>query len=428
MTHECFIDTNVLLHFSRLDEIDWLKLTGSDDVTITVCAVVIAELDDKKRYGHTLRLKKRAAECLRWLDEWHQKGDVVRAGVHLRLVAGEPQVDWRALGLDPEVNDDRLIAAALTEGLQHASVHLVSSDFGVKLKAEAAGLPLLILPDEYALQNDPTEEEKEIRELRKKVREMELRAPKPELYLRGDEGPSRHLKLLLPMPEIRSDAEIADLLVARREQLEGMLAHSADFAALTNALFAPAPEEITRFRNQIQPHLVAYKEFLESKRSWQLSRALVFELQFLLQNEGYAPADGLRICLRVPDGVAVMEESDSESEAEEPPMPAKPRSALEMIAPVDLYRVSLPQHLFRPLEIPHLAKGGPKIHKTNSYQIEYERETLLHGSAETLEPIYCRFGSPAEVRPFKIDYTIQARNLVKPSSGQLHVIPTAASR
>jgi hypothetical protein len=63
-----FPDTNLFLHYRRLDEIDWLDTTGADAVTLLIAPIVVRELDRKKVQGETKRIRDRANERLKWLQ------------------------------------------------------------------------------------------------------------------------------------------------------------------------------------------------------------------------------------------------------------------------------------------------------------------------------------------------------------------------
>jgi hypothetical protein len=56
-----FVDTNVLLHYRRLEEIDWLTLTASREVTIFLCPAVIRELDRQKVVHPQQKIRRRPA-------------------------------------------------------------------------------------------------------------------------------------------------------------------------------------------------------------------------------------------------------------------------------------------------------------------------------------------------------------------------------
>src|ERR1039457_3665359 len=81
-----FIDTNVLLHYRRLEEIDWLGLSRSKEVVIVLCPVVIRELEQKKVFHPQKKIRQRAQEIIASL---HSKlsgagADIVKKGVRLR--------------------------------------------------------------------------------------------------------------------------------------------------------------------------------------------------------------------------------------------------------------------------------------------------------------------------------------------------------
>ncbi|MGB8369799.1 MAG: PIN domain-containing protein [Verrucomicrobiia bacterium] len=59
-----FVDTNVLLHYRRLEEINWLSLSKSDEVVIVLCPAVIRELDEHKVSHPQNKFRKRAQEII----------------------------------------------------------------------------------------------------------------------------------------------------------------------------------------------------------------------------------------------------------------------------------------------------------------------------------------------------------------------------
>ena len=87
-----FVDTNVLLHYRRLEEIDWLNLSKSKEVVIILCPVVVRELDHHKVSHPQNKFRKRAQEIITSL---HSRlsgaaSNVIRDGVRLEFLAEDP--------------------------------------------------------------------------------------------------------------------------------------------------------------------------------------------------------------------------------------------------------------------------------------------------------------------------------------------------
>jgi len=59
-----FIDTNVLLHYRRLEEIDWLGFSHSDEAVLLLSPVIIRELERQKITHPQRKLRKRAQEVV----------------------------------------------------------------------------------------------------------------------------------------------------------------------------------------------------------------------------------------------------------------------------------------------------------------------------------------------------------------------------
>lgn len=72
-----------------------------------------------------------------------------------------------------------------------------------------------------------------------------------------------------------------------------------------------------------------------------------------------------------------------------------------------------------PRETPNVSE--PTIQKTNSYEVKYKATNLKHNVIYQLNSLYAVFSSFSEARSFSIDYSINAGNVPKEVSGQLHV-------
>ncbi|MGD9998361.1 MAG: PIN domain-containing protein [Acidimicrobiia bacterium] len=139
-------DTNALIRHP--DVASFAAHLGTDDYLVVMPTTVVAELDELKDRGRTEDVRTKAAAVVRRLKGLRDRGDIrvgvpVQGRTRLRMEHREVQVrgvlDW----LDPDVPDDRILAAALDLQARSpaATVVLFTADMNLQNKAAAVGLP-----------------------------------------------------------------------------------------------------------------------------------------------------------------------------------------------------------------------------------------------------------------------------------------------
>jgi rRNA-processing protein FCF1 len=143
------LDTNVLMHFQRLDEIPWTEVLDVTPVRIILPICVIDELDNKKYTGSD-RMSRRAHIAIRMLRQYSAdlrpgSAAALPDGTTLEVFLDDPGHVRMA---DP---DEELRSRCML--LQRATGHqmtLVTGDLGMQLRADAHGLGHAQMPDKYA--------------------------------------------------------------------------------------------------------------------------------------------------------------------------------------------------------------------------------------------------------------------------------------
>src|SRR5436305_4175446 len=110
-----FPETNVLVHFSALDGLDWRALCAADQVVIHITQALLAELNKLKEVGHSKRVRKRAASVQRRLKQLlSSHADSRQLAPKVKLVFETETPDINAYpGLNTAIADDMLIASVL---------------------------------------------------------------------------------------------------------------------------------------------------------------------------------------------------------------------------------------------------------------------------------------------------------------------------
>jgi hypothetical protein len=145
--HATILDTNVLLHFMRPDQVKWSEIVGHEGVRLVVPLRVVEELDAKKYAGNS-KLSSRARAVLPWLER-----AVGPSGEPLLFADGvtiEVPVDPGPR--ERPTDADREILDTCHEIRQFGSTipTLVTGDTGALLRASAEGLRVVKLSDKYA--------------------------------------------------------------------------------------------------------------------------------------------------------------------------------------------------------------------------------------------------------------------------------------
>lgn len=234
------LDTNILLHFPFLNEIDWLKVLQAKHPCLVVTLHLLRELDDIKD-GMTRSGRRELAQRV-----YRKIGELIEPEPLNQPfpLAGRPGTslmyfDKDELDIDPklrqEKQDDALIAAALHlkdagwGGSQDAVV-LLSADSGCRQRAKGFGIKALSLPHSMQRPLPPTEEEKRL----KKYEQLE-----PQVQI--DFGAQGDL-LVLPYTTKRN--QLNDVRASYDTQIKNTVqALEEDYAFLTNGDPRREPKE-----------------------------------------------------------------------------------------------------------------------------------------------------------------------------------------
>src|SRR5258706_988914 len=112
----CFLDTDVLMHFTDFDQADWVAFLNAKQVYLVIPITVVHELNKHKDDGSKPGLQQRARSLLPKIAKLlvGAKGPVcIKEGVFLLAARKEPRIEWSEVELDEKVYDDRILAIIL---------------------------------------------------------------------------------------------------------------------------------------------------------------------------------------------------------------------------------------------------------------------------------------------------------------------------
>lgn len=418
-----FVDTQTLLHYQWLDQIDWCSLLATDRVEIIVTLVVIQELDKHKRDPQKRR-RERARDRMTQITRVRERSGALRTGVTLRAEVLESLGDLAALGLDREVNDDRLIGSVI--GFSHANpearILLCADDYGLKLKAPHYSIEILNLPDEYGLDDDPDPLEAKVKELEQKIRLYENRAPKLRVAFQDSK---EHVRIELSPPVALTEADIAERVdtAAIKEcppYHPPVMPSIHDLRSVSLGMigFVPSSDEIKRYEKERKAFLEASRDYWTKWSDLENRRRLTAELKLFVVNDGTAPAEDILLLLHIPDGVDVV---DKEPEALRKPLPpVGPRPFPEVL------RMAMPALSLPAAKIPAVGPPAnvsrPLIRRTNSFTVSFQIGKLIQKRREPLDVFYLIFDGFDTAHSFAIDYQFSSASVPDIVKGQANVV------
>jgi hypothetical protein len=426
-----FLDTNTFLHFLPFDQIPWAKELGADVVQLRVAAEVVGELNkhkDKHGIGH---LRERAGKILRRIMQFALKNqgrigdsDAVTISCDQRTVG----MDFLACGLDPEITDDRILAAVIAYKEQHPAeeVVLVTDDAGAALRAHSYGVSYAGLSEPMRIPAAPDEKQKRIRELEERI--SVLQGGQPRLSLSFPDGQDVCEFTVEPdfivtegAAQAYAAGEVAKLsphqtgvgLKNMAEQSQQTEMESDELRAImqfvgtaAGMLAINAQARLVEFQsNCVKYYLAAWRHANEMRRTK--------EIRLILENKGPVPAEEITVRLRLPNNnIAVFPEGKLMPAPAPPVAPGTPAPQQKLLPKSKL--VSPVRTAFE--YIGHQELPG-------RLELRYRLARLNQHLNEQLVDLYIHFRSPAGVIPFEIEYLIAAGNSPDKVEGTLHMIP-----
>jgi rRNA-processing protein FCF1 len=145
------LDTNVLLHYQRIDHLPWSQAIGESQVRLVIPLLVLDELDDK-RYLGSPDIKRKARSAIEPLDDLQEEFDqqgyaTLPDGTTVEYLLDDP-VHHRHANSDSEILDRAEFVANVT----NQTVLLVTGDRGMRVRATAHGsrLRARLMPERYS--------------------------------------------------------------------------------------------------------------------------------------------------------------------------------------------------------------------------------------------------------------------------------------
>ena len=327
---DVLIDTNQVLHFQPIDQIDWCALTECDRCTLVIAPILLRELEQKKIFSPSAALKARAGRMIDFLVGKMALPDPIelRPNVTLAFVEQEPAIDFAAHQLIREINDDHYIATAIERQTAGRTMLIASNDGGMAMKLRSRAIKILRLPDTLRLPDEVDAEAKELRDAKREIAQLKSRKPKLSVTFRG--GATKHeirnaraIELGVPsLAEIRAEHSLLPMPGEAPAPTVGALSGLRGISALG----MPSRERIEQYNEALRNYYARYERYLAELREWTEIFRLTAEIHLVLENDGSATATNIDVTVTFPQNVFLSSVRDRPSEPEAPKPPARPNT------------------------------------------------------------------------------------------------------
>jgi hypothetical protein len=420
-----FPDTNIFLHYTFFPEIPWDTIVGSAQVTLGISPVTVSEIDSQKYSGSSARIRDRARKITKRLGELVDSGGLLRPNVHMEFVDHEP-VDFDRYQLIRSSQDDQLLATILQyqEKYPTRKILLVTNDIGLKIKAKARGIRTLALPESYLL-TEPDPNEKKIKELERKVVELQSQAPLLKLEC-GDRADRVEIQRPSAFLDESTFVEQGMQQIKRNYSKLGLPSNSMN--GLANAFVnVMSSESIRDYNISLDEFFEKYREYLSSCYRIKEIRSRAVKIDLNVKNFGTGTALDVKVFVRFPLIVELKTDTKWQRLPRKPLPPEKPepgffwppRDFSSLIArPYIPPSINIPEMLAAPRIIWRGVERGER-----SWTVFFEVSKLNHGYSEASpRDIYVVFPSVDSFSSFKFEYELTAGNLPEKVNGFLHLI------
>ena len=311
-----FIDTNFFLHCKKYDQLNWSAITSDEEITIIITRPVQIEIDKLKNDGNTRR-SKRARETTslfrKILDTDSLSVSYATPKNKIILKFAKHYPDAVLLQLNPSFdlssNDDKILAIYSSYLIEKFycpdECAFFSNDTNPLLTAKLMGLSSIQIPDDWLLEPENDDKDKEILFLKNQLKELQNKEPIIDItlnandYIKQTDSPNEFkIQILLHNQVESSDINnLVDLLVKKHPQKSDFPSEEDKFieTALVYSFFSqshypPSENEINEYNTLYEKWRKDINALFSSYATEKNKHSHIIPFEITLKNSGNTPA------------------------------------------------------------------------------------------------------------------------------------------
>lgn len=435
MKHEqliVFPDTNCLLHYPCIKDIDWRSLCDANVVRLILGRQVIAELDAKKSHP---TLRERADRSIKEIRRLLKEGGHVRDNVTIESFKKDIPFSLYPPDLNADSQDDQIICHVMKCAEENSPIEvvMVSEDLGMEIRCETFNIRVIEPPRADRLANPTTDFERERNKAVKELNELKNRMPDIRIKISSEkarfEDQSELSLSKVESTPIDIEAEISQkikkLSVARPFGETGKHVSLMDQISRS---FITSVAEYDRYEKDLVLYLGKYRRHLESKVRFEQSLLRTFQFWIKIENIGNSPAAEVRVALRFDPVLQALSSEDENVGSfpvpdEEPKEPAPPRA---ISALVDLSSLELRTLDYSKMLSGAQLAGAPNVRlkgdAESGFLLHFSSAKLSHHGAFIRGSFIGMFKEGLAVKPFQVRAIITADDLPAAVERKLNIL------
>lgn len=409
------LDTVVFLHYMDFEQTNWESLVG-DDVSICLAQFVLGEIDKHKDQSRG-KIQKRAKKVSSRFSEILLQGKTPR--INVEIMDNPPATAFNDAQYHKDINDDWIILSALHSPHPNTDIMIVSGDNGILLKAKNHGLGFFLMPDTLLLAEEPSDEEKEIRQLKQQLAKYESRRPEPKIVFEDEtdlltiEKPTFiniQKELELYELELRSNHAYQSTTDEPRNDLSYLMSSTLNLTYST-------PGQREEYNKELDEYFKKKMILKQVQLGMQFMEQRLVKMNFWLSNTGTAALGDTMVFITFPDDVAIYtQDSKVNVKCEDPAEPILKNN-------LSGYNASLVGLIDRNQKHYETYVMWDVKKRLDYQELKFSSMKLIHGMKYSLEDRNKEYYIDiANCGNFTIKWTIMDSNLVDPVMGELHVV------
>lgn len=301
-----FLDTNSFIEFQPFESIKWSEVCGNNDFTIVISPIVIREIN-KHKDNTKGKKRERARKARKRINEIAKGTSPSRFNVEFckdpsRLAFENPQ-------FNKEIADDWLIFSTIEFSADNDSKIIVTNDTGIYLVAKEFGIRTIEIPEKYLAPSDPTDEELQIKDLKRRLQEFEESLP--HVILSFAEGQNTLSLKRKEIPNMEGVQETYKEELRIKYPYKYKNKNPLTIINISESILSEKDYE--KYNSQIEPYIEdeAYNMFLRDVAKF--VNESVVPLHFELNNIGSIPSGFLGVRLKFSEGATILKYEESKS-------------------------------------------------------------------------------------------------------------------
>ena len=410
-----FPDTNILLHYKPLRDIDWVACAGAANVKLVICLQVIKELDSKK---DDARLSDRARRVIKELQGFVIGAAELRPHVSLEIYNEEIRFSSFPDTMSADSADDRIVfqVPQYASARPDETVSVVTEDLGMELRCRASSVSVVRLDDSLRLPEPTSELVKRNKQMASELDSLKKQKPALAALIAGNttDTPAQRLDVVLERPTLYVAEQIVADLKTKNPHMHPPSA-GPDYRLDLNAI---PVSEYTRYNRELDEYFAAFPAQIEKINGFLDDKARSIRFTLWLTNDGNTPGDDIDLVLTFPSDV-VEEVRDAEKNALTISLPAPPEKPTGSVTrQMRSAQIDLTASTFHNL---YVANGSDRVLSVSvdGHSISAHLKRLKHGHHHEIGTFEWRYKDWPSVRPLTARWTITAGNLPSKVEGQV---------